>query len=115
AGWAGEQVVWSSYELPYVATYSEAAGRLAFWVVSRAQLSPELLGDLPDIPAATPLPAGVGGGVGAAAAAGGVPGPMTASHMGGLGLGLGPPGSNMSLAAGGGGVVTPASRVSMFS
>ncbi|GLC35466.1 hypothetical protein PLESTM_000327300 [Pleodorina starrii] len=100
AGWSGEQVVWSSYELPYLATYSEAAGRLAIWTVGRAPLVPELLGNLPDIPAATPL----GGGAPPSLAGGLTTGP------GGGGAGGAPP-TGMSVAT----AATPLSMMSMFS
>ncbi|GLI61806.1 hypothetical protein VaNZ11_004311, partial [Volvox africanus] len=97
AGWSGEQVVWSSYELPYLATYSEAAGRLAVWTVGGAPLAPELLGNLPDIPAATPL--------------GAAPVSVAATMAGPAGgVGCAPP-TGMSAAT----AATPASMMSMFS
>ncbi|GIL85511.1 hypothetical protein Vretifemale_13916, partial [Volvox reticuliferus] len=97
AGWSGEQVVWSSYELPYLATYSEAAGRLAIWTVGSAPLAPEVLGNLPDIPAATPLGAAP---VSAAKAMAGPAGCVGRA-----------PSTGISIAT----AATPASMMSMFS
>ncbi|GAX79203.1 hypothetical protein CEUSTIGMA_g6643.t1 [Chlamydomonas eustigma] len=55
AGWSGERIVWSGRELPWVATYSEAASRLALWRIRTAVVPRGAAGNLPDLPAATPL------------------------------------------------------------
>ncbi|KAG1677449.1 hypothetical protein FOA52_001904 [Chlamydomonas sp. UWO 241] len=56
AGWSGERVVWAGRELPYAATYSDVGGRIALWRITRATLPPGAVGNLPDLPAATPGP-----------------------------------------------------------
>jgi hypothetical protein len=75
AGWSSEKVVWAGgRQLPWAATYSEAAGRLALWRITLARLAPGAVGNLPDLPAATPLPctpAGYNTGAGSAGGAAG--------------------------------------------
>lgn len=89
-------MVWAGRELPWVATYSEGARRVALWGVSRAMLDRAAVGDLPDLPAATPDPrtplsalgaqtGGLGGGVTGGGT--GVIGPRHASGGGGSGTG----------------------------
>uniref|UniRef100_A0A7S3QQP9 Anaphase-promoting complex subunit 1 n=1 Tax=Dunaliella tertiolecta TaxID=3047 RepID=A0A7S3QQP9_DUNTE len=56
AGWSGEEVVWSSRSLPFVATHSKGAGRLALWLITKRAVRPTAIGNLPDLPAATPHP-----------------------------------------------------------
>eukprot|EP00955_Chlamydomonas_euryale_P032005 335443-Chlamydomonas_euryale.AAC.1 len=54
AGWSGERVVWAGREAPYAATFSDAGRRLAVWRIGRIALPPGAVGNLPDLPAATP-------------------------------------------------------------
>ncbi|KAK9901384.1 hypothetical protein WJX75_009652 [Coccomyxa subellipsoidea] len=40
ASWQGERVIWSSPELPYLATYSKKLGRLALWHIKYGDPAP---------------------------------------------------------------------------
>ncbi|WIA14045.1 hypothetical protein OEZ85_002600 [Tetradesmus obliquus] len=55
AGWSQESVVWTSRELPFVATYNEARGRLSIWHMR--PLPPEAagIGSSFDLPVVSPL------------------------------------------------------------
>ncbi len=54
AGWSGEALVWSSRELPYVATYEEGSGRVAIWHMQGASEADLAMGSLFDLPAVSP-------------------------------------------------------------
>eukprot|EP00775_Hariotina_reticulata_P010097 gene10097-10253_t len=55
SGWSQEQVIWSSTQLPFVATYNEARGKLSIWHACLLPKDAAGIGSSYDLPVVSPM------------------------------------------------------------